>query len=81
MGKADISKGLELLNNNPVVSSTLNKVLSPDIVNSLNNAGKELLNDSKIAPNRPTILNNNNNNQQPIENDTANSLKERLAKI
>lgn len=65
---------------NPTINSTLNKIM-PNITKELNNAGQELLNDSKIAPNRPTILNNNNNNQQPIENDTANSLKERLAKI
>lgn len=59
----------------PMINNTLNRV-APGLTEELNSAGQELLKDTKLAPNQPTVI-----NQQPIEDNTTNSLRERLSKI
>ena len=74
MGTADIQKALETLKS-PLVNNTLNRV-APGLTETLESAGQELLNDTKLTPNTPTILNNQN-----VPNNNLGTLQERLSKL
>lgn len=64
-----------------MINNTLNRV-APGITEELASAGQELLKDTKLAPNPPTII-----NQQPVigapnnNADVASDLRNRLSKI